>query len=205
MDYVQLNDRCRVNVSRETHTKLVTLVDLVIAESENQNLVAASTLIEIWSRHIVDSLQLLKFADGGPWLDLGTGAGFPGLVIAICGIDDVYLVEERRLRYEFLDRAVIALGLKNVSVLGSRVEKLDSLQVQTISARAFAPLDKIFALSNRFATESTRWILPKGRKAHEELESVRATWHGDFRLEPSVTDPTSSIIIAENLSPKGPR
>lgn len=205
MDYQTLIASTDVDVSRETFSVLEKLVALVEDESSRQNLIAASTKEDIWGRHIIDSLQLLKFSNGGPWIDLGTGAGFPGLVIAAFGIGDIVLVEERRLRHEFLSRAVVELGLENVRVIGDRLERVATLDARTISARAFAPLDKIFALSHRFSTKKTRWILPKGKKAQEELESVRATWHGDFRLESSVTDPASSIIIAENVSPKGRR
>ncbi|MDB5701292.1 MAG: rsmG [Sphingomonadales bacterium] len=193
------------NVPRETLDKLNTLVALVRSETERQNLISSSTIDDIWDRHIVDSIQLLKFAKSGTWMDLGTGAGFPGLVIAILNPDPIVLVEERRLRHEFLSRAVVELGLQNVTVVGSRVEQVPAFSAEVITARAFAPLEKIFSLAHRFSTSKTRWVLPKGRKANEELESVRTTWHGDFRLEPSVTDPTSSIIIAENVTPRGKR
>lgn len=205
MDVNQLVLQSGTIVSRETYEKLRLFVDMVTSEAKKQNLVATSTLDDIWSRHILDSLQLLNFGNGGPWLDLGTGAGFPGLVIAICGIGEVILVEERRLRCEFLQHATDILQLTNVRVLGEKVERLPQIKADMISARAFASLEKTFSLSHRFATNKTRWILPKGRRAHDELESARITWHGDFRLEPSVTDPTSLIVIAENLSPKDRR
>jgi 16S rRNA (guanine527-N7)-methyltransferase len=193
------------DVSRETFNRLSQLVDIVTEETTRQNLIAASTLAEIWQRHVVDSIQLLQYSSNGPWLDLGTGAGFPGLVIAIFDVPQVTLVEERRLRHEFLSRAAGALGLANVTVMGDRLERIPAFPAVTISARAFAPLDKIFSLSSRFADRKTRWILPKGKKAAEELESVRATWHGSFRLEASMTDPASSIIIAQDVHRKGRR
>jgi len=205
MDLADLQCLAQVDVSRETYDILSELVLLVKSESTRQNLVSASTIDDIWNRHVLDSVQLIGANNGAPWLDLGTGAGFPGLVIAAFSVGDVILVEERRLRYEFLSRAVDRLGLKNVTVIGDKIERVAGFSAKTISARAFAPLDKIFAVSYRFSSNKTRWILPKGRKAQEELESVRATWHGNFRLEPSVTDPTSSIIIAENVSPKDRR
>jgi 16S rRNA (guanine527-N7)-methyltransferase len=205
MDYQSLQAAAQMDVSRETYGTLVDLVSLVKAETSQQNLISTSTIDDIWHRHIVDSLQLLKYGNGGPWLDLGTGAGFPGLVIAAFGMTDVVLVEERRLRYEFLERSVIALGLTNVRVVGDKIERAEPFHARTITARAFAPLEKILTLSQRFSTRDTRWILPKGRKAHDELESVRSMWHGVFRLEPSVTDPTSFIITAENVSPRGRR
>lgn len=205
IDIADLNQAAGKTVSRETFATLEKLAEIVEAESTRQNLISLSTVEDIWTRHILDSVQLLKFAQDGSWLDLGTGAGFPGLVVAAFRLGEVTLVEERRLRHEFLSQTVVDLGLDNVRVLGCRLESAPTFHASTISARAFAPLGKVFALAHRFSTPRTRWILPKGKKAHEELASIHATWHGDFQLEPSVTDPTSSIIIAENVSPKGRR
>ncbi|WP_293880802.1 RsmG family class I SAM-dependent methyltransferase [Sphingomonas sp.] len=203
MERAELCRAAGVDVSRETFALLVGLVDQVAAESIKQNLISRRTLSDIWNRHIVDSLQLLKFSVVGPWLDLGTGAGFPGLVIAACGIENVVLVEERRLRYEFLNRVVRSLGLTNVCVEGANIERVKPFPAATISARAFAPLEKTLSLAHGFSSAATLWILPKGRTAAEELASAKHTWHGKFRLEPSMTDPTSSIIVANNISRRG--
>jgi 16S rRNA (guanine527-N7)-methyltransferase len=97
------------------------------------------------------------------------------------------------------------LGLTNVTVELGRLELLKTRPVGVITARAFAPLPKLFAFAYRFSTEETRWILPKGRSAAEELASIAATWHGSFHMEPSVTDPDSAILIARNVMPKGVR
>jgi len=137
-----------------------------------------------------------------PWLDLGTGAGFPGMVIAILADFPVILVESRRKRFEFLERQVDALGLDNVTVHGGRLETLATREVGVISARAFAPLPKLFGLAHRFSTEKTRWLLPKGRSAREELESVRSSWQGVFHVEPSLTDAEAAIIVATGVSPR---
>ncbi len=188
-------------VSRGTTDRLDALAHLVHEESGRQNLVSASTINDLWSRHILDSAQLITMSTLTPWLDLGTGAGFPGLVIAILLDGPVILCEERRLRHVFLQRVVDTLGLTNVTVRGMRLERLESFPAATISARAFAPLDRLFALAHRFSTKKTRWVLPKGRSAQQELATVRPTWHGEFRLEPSVTDPESHIVIAEGLRP----
>lgn len=193
------------SVSRETIERLEAIVRLVIEENNAQNLVSAASLDEIWTRHIADSVQLLRFADAGPWLDLGTGAGFPGLVVGAMATFPVILCETRRLRGEFLHRVAEDLCLTNVTVRCARVEALEAMSVATISARAFAPLGKLLALAHRFSTEKTRWVLPKGRNASQELASVRSAWHGDFRLEPSVTDPESHIIVASGVRPRGSR
>jgi 16S rRNA (guanine527-N7)-methyltransferase len=200
---IEIVEKARgTHVSRETIERLEAIVGIVGAENKRQNLVSATSLDAIWTRHIADSVQLLRHAQNGPWLDLGTGAGFPGLVIAAMCPVPVILCEVRRLRADFLLRVCERLGLAHVTVSCMKVERLTPGPIMTISARAFAPLDKLLSVSHRFSTENTRWVLPKGQSAAAELELVRAKWHGDFRLEPSVTDPTSSIIIAERVRPK---
>jgi 16S rRNA (guanine527-N7)-methyltransferase len=192
----------KMGVSRETLTHIDAFVALLKEESGRQNLVSTASLEAIWCRHIADSAQLLDVARrrDGAWIDLGSGAGLPGLVVAILAPDArVALVESRRLRFEWLSRAADALGLRNVSVEPLPVERVESRKVDVITARAFAPLPKLLALAHRFSTEETAWILPKGRSAAAELASVRDAWQGDFSMEPSVTDPESAIIVARNV------
>jgi 16S rRNA (guanine527-N7)-methyltransferase len=191
-----------LNVPRETLDRLEAFVELVRAENERQNLVSRTSLDQVWSRHIIDSAQLVRFAPSAdaPWLDLGTGAGFPGLIAALLRSGPVTLVESRKLRGEFLVRAGNALGLgERVEIVCSKVEAMDPRQFGVISARAFAPLGRLFELGERFAAPTTRWVLPKGRNAKSELEAVESLWQGEFRLEPSVTDPDAQIIVAEQV------
>jgi 16S rRNA (guanine527-N7)-methyltransferase len=191
-------------VSRETSAKFESLIALIRAET--QNLVSAASLDAIYARHIVDSAQLLAHAPAdADWVDFGSGAGFPGLVVAILGVRSVTLVENRALRIDWLNRAVAALELPNATVIGSSVEALAPGKFDVITARAFAPLPKLLSLAFRFSTEETRWVLPKGRSAAAELASVADAWHGAFRMEPSVTDPDSAIIVAQRVRPKGRR
>ena len=197
----------RSDVSRETLVALHTLRELVAVENEQQNLIARSTLDQFFARHIVDSVQLLDHA-GIPtnWIDLGSGPGFPGLVIAVLRpAIPVMLVESRRRRVEFLLHVAKRLGLANVSVAGSRLEAVPSTPFDAISARAFAPLDRLLPLAHRFSKPDTIWVLPKGRGAAKELEAVQTSWQGDFRIAPSVTDPEAAIIVADHVQPKGRR
>ncbi len=192
-------------VPRETMDSFARFKDLLCAESERQNLVSKPSLDQFWARHIVDSAQLLRFAGSaaGSWLDLGTGAGFPGLVVAALHGGSVTLVEERRLRVEFLRQAAEVLGLGDrTEILGVKVERVEARPFDVFSARAFAPLGKLLTLGARFSTTNTRWILPKGRNAESELEAAESSWQGDFRLEPSVTDPEARIIVAEGVRPR---
>lgn len=196
-----------LDVPRETFVALERFVALLRDEAGRQNLVAESTLAQVWSRHIVDSAQLLRHS--GPratWLDLGSGAGFPGLIIATLGEGAVTLVESRRKRIDFLAAAAEILGVgERVAIAGTRVETLPDAKFDAISARAFAPLERLLPLAHRFARPDTIWLLPKGRSAACELEAARGSWQGAFRVEASVTDPDAAIIVATHVMPRGKR
>ena len=172
---------------------------LLIAANAAQNLVAASTVPNLWVRHIADSAQLLCHDDlnaDGLWLDLGSGAGLPGLVIGILTGRPVWLVESRALRCRFLHEAIAALGLeRRVTVQAMPLARLAPTRAATISARAFAPLDRLIDLSAHFSTEMTRWLLPKGQNAAKELALLTPAWQKLFHVEHSVTDAGSGILV----------
>lgn len=190
----------RFGVSRGT--KLAAFVDLLKRETLNQNLIAPSTVDQIWARHIVDSAQLLLHGDaGGKWIDIGSGAGLPGLVIAILRDQPVELIEPRRLRTEFLEQAVRSLSLPNVQVTTGKVERTAGL-TDIITARAVAGLDQLFAMAAHRADSSTVWILPRGRNAHIEVEVARVAWQGSFHVEPSITAHDSFIVVARGVRRK---
>ena len=179
-------------------SKLERFVDLLIAESAHQNLIAASTIATMWVRHIADSAQLLSFdtRDGdGLWIDLGSGAGLPGIVVAILSQRPILLVESRKRRCDFLRSVVAQLELGHVEVIEAPLERIETRSAATISARAFAPLDRLLDLSARFSTESTRWLLPKGRNAVKELALLPQPWQRMFHVEQSRTDAESQILI----------
>jgi len=186
--------------------RLERLAAMVVKENAQQNLIAKSSEGGVWLRHLTDSAQLLRHVSGGteglpqaetaPWLDLGTGAGFPGLVIAALRPDlEVVLVESRKKRVDWLVRACEELGLGRCRTEGRRLEHVESFAAATISARAFAPLPKLFALSARFSTRDTLWLLPKGRSAVQEVASLPAEVGRVFHVEQSVTDPDAGIVI----------
>jgi 16S rRNA (guanine527-N7)-methyltransferase len=180
---------------------------MLAEENRTQNLVSAGSLEAVWQRHIADSAQLLAHAppNASPWLDLGTGAGFPGLIIAVLRpATDLVLVESRRRRGEWLERAIDTLGLAKVRLRVRRLEDIEAFPAAVISARAFAPLDRILNLSSRFSTSETIWLLPKGRSARHELEQLGG-WRHMFHVEPSLTDPEAGIIIGRLAGRKDPR
>jgi 16S rRNA (guanine527-N7)-methyltransferase len=190
--------RTQFSVSRETEERLKQFVAFLRAEAQKQNLISATTLEAIWSRHILDSAQLLNFLPHSrdQWIDLGSGAGFPGLVIALLSPFRVTLVESRARRIDYLQRAVAALSLSDrVTVRGMALERLETAPYSVISARAFAPLPRLFELASRFSTDKTLWLLPKGRNAAKEWADVQSEWSGDFRIEPSLTDADAGILV----------
>ena len=194
-----------LSVSRETMDRLEAFAALVTEEKDPQNLGGAATTPQLWSRHILDSAQLVVFAEGqrGAWLDLGSGPGFPGIVLAILTQDPVHMVEERKGRVAFLERACAELGLARAKVHGCKVERLRLPPVEIITARAFAPLPKLFTLAHSFSTQKTLWLLPKGKSAHAELASVRGTWQGMFHVKQSITDAEAAIITATGVRKAG--
>jgi 16S rRNA (guanine527-N7)-methyltransferase len=167
-------------------------------ENQRQNLVAAASLETVWQRHIADSAQLLDLADDqrGPWVDLGTGAGFPGLVIAaMCPDLEVILIESRRMRIEWLGRMAREMELNSCRVEGRRLEVVPVVKAGVISARAFAPLAKTIALAHRFSTSGTVWLLPKGRSAAQEVDDLPLELRSMFHVEHSVTDAEAGIVV----------
>jgi 16S rRNA (guanine527-N7)-methyltransferase len=172
----------------EQWARLERFAAMLVAENDRQNLIAASTISTLWVRHIADSAQLLALdRDGaGLWVDLGSGPGLPGLVVAILSERPMLLVESRKLR-----------------CAEAPLERVATRAAGTISARAFAPLDRLIDLSARFSTESTRWLLPKGRNAVKELALLPPAWQRMFHVEQSRTDGESQILVGQGrIAPK---
>lgn len=191
---------CADRIDRAGIARLERLVELLADENDRQNLVSSASLDAVWQRHFADSLQLLDHVSRGisPWLDLGSGAGFPGLVLAIAQPEvETVLVESRKRRVEWLIRAAADLGLGNCRVIGSRLESVDSFPAAAITARAFAPLGKLLLLSARFSTRTTAWLLPKGRSAGQELAEQSISVRTMFHVEPSRTDPEGGILVGQ--------
>lgn len=179
-----------------TITRLEQFEVLLREANARQNLVSSKSLDHVWVRHYVDSLQLLDDVPRGTcaWLDLGTGAGFPGLAIALARPDiRVVCVESRALRAGYLRKVIDELALQNCQIVGARLQDVVDEKFDAISARAFAPLPKLLDLSARFSTLETMWRLPKGRSAAQELAELRG-WEHLFHVEQSITNPEAGVI-----------
>ena len=185
--------------------RLSQMAELLAQENERQNLISRNSVARMWLRHIVDSAQLLPYVprETQSWLDLGSGAGFPGLVIAVLRPDcRVAMVESRARRVEWLNKISTVLELENTEVIGSRLELVESRKVDVISARAFAPLPRLLTLSARFSTDQTIWLLPKGRSAQQELDDLRG-WQHTFHVKQSLTEPQAGVIVGTLAGKKG--
>ena len=196
---MDLERASRRPVSRETMDRISDYVDLLRAESARQNLVSASTLEQVWERHILDSAQLVRFEPrpDSAWVDIGSGAGLPGIVIACLVEGPVTLVEPRALRAGFLTQTVRELHL-NCTVVQSKAERVSG-KFDVITGRAVAALPRFLSMCEHLSTRKTQWVLPKGRSAQSELEDARCSWQGVFHVEQSITDPDAKIVVGTGV------
>ena len=196
-------------VSRETLARLDRFVALLLGWQRRMNLIAPSTEPQIWTRHVADSLQLLTLAPQARiWCDLGTGAGFPGLVIA-CALADtpgahVHLVESTGKKVAFLREAVKATAAP-ATVHAMRAEEFIAAAaepVDVVTARALAPLPKLIALAYPLLKKGTLGIFPKGQDVAVELTAAAKCWNIQASLALSRTDPKARIVVVRGLEPK---
>ena len=185
----------KLDVSRETLRQLEAYVALVEKWQPRVNLVSPASLRDIWVRHIWDSAQLAAYIpDGSPRLvDVGSGAGFPGLVLAILTDADCHLVESDQKKAIFLSTVIRECGL-TATVHNDRVESLPCLQASIITARALAPLDRLLPLLTDQLRPGTRCLFLKGAQAETELASLGAPANLSWDLHPSLTNPDGSVI-----------
>ncbi|MEJ0074071.1 MAG: 16S rRNA (guanine(527)-N(7))-methyltransferase RsmG [Alphaproteobacteria bacterium] len=188
-------------VSRETWERLSHLVDLLVSWQRSRNLVASSTIPQVWTRHVADSLQLLPLVpNAGRWVDLGSGGGFPGLVIA-CALTgqptaEVHLVESVQKKAAFLRAAATELSLPAI-VHAARIEDFVAAtteQFNVVTARALAPLDRLIGYAIPLLKRGAVGLFPKGQDVEAELTQAAKSWTIDVDLVPSRTDPRSRIV-----------
>lgn len=209
------------NADRERALKLVPIpahallrldrfVELLQQWQQRMNLIAPSTIPEIWTRHIADSLQLLTLMpDARTWVDLGSGAGFPGIVLACAFAVEtgarVHMVERNTKKAAFLREAGRVLDIP-ATIHGTRVEDFVqsfSARVDVVTARALAPLAKLLELTAPLLKTGAKGLFPKGQDVEGELTEAAKYWSIDSRLVPSKTSPQGKIIIVERATRRG--
>ena len=186
-------------VSRETMTRLAAYAALLEHWQRRINLVAADSLADLWRRHMLDSAQLLPLipAPPGVALDIGSGAGFPGLVLAIMGLRGVHLVESDARKCAFLREAARVAGLvldRDVVIHNRRLEAVPPFAVDLITGRAVASLDALLRLTEPFRRSSTISLFHKGIRAGEELTEAAKTWRMKVERFSSRSDPSGTIL-----------
>jgi 16S rRNA (guanine527-N7)-methyltransferase len=187
-------------VSRETMARLEAYAGLLAAWSTRINLVAASTLGDLWRRHFLDSAQLLPLvpAGAGNLVDLGSGAGFPGLLLAILGTPGVELIEADSRKAAFLREAARVTGT-GVMVRGCRIEAVPPHMADVVTARACAPLDRLLALGARFIRPQTTCLFLKGARAEDELTEAGKAWTMTISRHPSRADPSGMVLSLQQV------
>jgi 16S rRNA (guanine527-N7)-methyltransferase len=193
-------------VSRETLSRLDRFVVLLLQWQSKTNLIARSTIPELWTRHVADSLQLLALApDARAWIDLGSGAGFPGLVLA-CALADqsaatVHLVESNAKKAAFLREAIRIIGAAAI-VEPVRIEDIaqnQSLKVDVVTARALAPLDRLLELAYPWIERGAQGLFSKGQDVEAELTQASKCWNIEASLVASKTSLDSRIVVVRSL------
>jgi 16S rRNA (guanine527-N7)-methyltransferase len=192
------------NVSRETLERLTAYADLLQRWQSRMNLVAPDSLADLWRRHFLDSAQLFPhIPEAARVADLGSGGGFPGLVLAIIGLEDVTLIESNQRKCAFL-REVARVTEAKVTVAASRVEDfVPSQPFEIVTARALAPLEKLLPWAAPLLARDGFCLFLKGRLAAEELTIAQKRWHMIVERSMSVTDEQGSILKIQELTPKG--
>lgn len=193
-------------VSRETMSRLDLFEDLLRKWNSAINLVAKSTLDTLWQRHLLDSAQVFTYsqANSGLWADLGSGAGFPGLLIAILAAEEcpalqVTLVEADARKAAFLATAVRECGLKS-RIIAERIERTEPLGANFLSARALAPLPKLLEYAERHLDPMGAAYLSKGGGWREEIAAARGLWRFDVTPYPSKTDANAAILEVKGIA-----
>ena len=178
------------------------LIERLTAANAVMNLVGPDTIADVWNRHIFDSAQLLDLVDeGATWADLGAGAGFPGLVLAILlkerADSHVWLVDSLGKRCRFLQEMVDALSLR-ATVVNGRAED-QRIKVDVVTARALAPMDRLLGYAQPYLQRGAQGLFLKGEKAEVELIEARKVWQFDSSLSVSRSDPRGRIVSVRSL------
>ena len=183
----------QLGVSRETLERLTVHLDLLRRWQPAINLVGPATLADPWRRHFLDSAQLARhLPDAAANLaDLGSGAGFPGMVLALLGVHGVHLIEADRRKAQFLREVARATGAP-VTIHAERIERMQGWPADVITARALAPLPRLLELAQGFLSADSVCLFLKGRSAERELTEARVSWHMVAAMFPSLSEPNGN-------------
>lgn len=189
----------RLHVSRETLDRLTAYAELLRRWQARINLVSPTTLDQLWERHFLDSAQLYPLLPSGRVADLGSGAGFPGLALAVMGAPDVHLVESDSRKCAFLREAARVCGVA-VTIHNRRIEQVAPLGAATVTARALAPVATLLDWAQPHLSPGGVCLFLKGRNVDDELAEAASAWTMRIERFPSLTDPAASILRLSEIS-----
>lgn len=201
-----LDHLCGRKVSRETYEDLSAFTGILTKWNDRINLISRSTISDVWTRHIVDSIQVFDLSDAASdhWADLGAGGGFPGIVAAIMAKEAVpgrrfSFVESDQRKSAFLSTVVRELGL-NAEIRTDRIENTLPLNADILSARALAPLPQLLVFAGRHLAPTGIAFLPKGANYQAEIDEALESFRFDLQKHPSKTDPQAVILAIKGIS-----
>jgi len=201
---VQQDQWNALNVSRETLDKLSIYADLLVKWQKKINLVSNKTIDDLWTRHFLDSAQVYSYLpqETKTLVDIGCGAGFPGMVLAIMGVPDVHLVDSDSRKMAFV-REVARATQTPVTIHNCRIEKMPETEfADVVTSRALASLDQLLGFAAPLRKEGGRCIFLKGRKASEEITEAQAKWAFEYQSQVSLSDPEGQLLIIERMTQK---
>ncbi len=168
---------------------------LLLQENQNFNFIGNSTIEDIWNRHILDCAQLLRFIENknAKFADLGSGAGFPGIILSILGLREIHLIEKAFRKCEFLRRAKL-FSQKRIFIHQTKLEELAAIEFDCITSRALAPLDQLLTYSKKFLKKDGYCLFLKGKNLEKEIELAKKTFQFEYQLHSSLTSSESNII-----------
>lgn len=186
-------------VSREIKEKLLEYVNIITKWNNSINLISSGDIEKIWERHVMDSAQLLKYIDNVniEVLDIGSGAGFPGIILSLLGVKKVTLVESDQRKAVFLNQ-VKKISSNEINVINNRVESLKDINCDILTSRAFSNMSKLFNVCYNFNIKD-KMLLHKGSSFAEELDRAKKHWLFDLKIHDSITPGMGKILEIYNL------
>jgi 16S rRNA (guanine527-N7)-methyltransferase len=189
-----------MNFTQQQQSLIQIFQDKLLAFNESYNLIGKSTIDDFYNRHVIDSAQIINFIDQEQrkFIDFGAGAGFPSIIMAILRPDcEFHLIEKSFRKGQFL--AIMADIIPNIKIYQNKIQDLEEVKYDVVTARAFASLNKIIQLSQRFLTKNSKLILHKGKKFQEEIDEAKQKFKFEIEVKDSISSAEGKILIITDL------